>query len=198
MGGAVLPLALAAQPISLARPDAEFKEAFAQIGTVRELADGRVVVVDPRDRTVQLIDFRSGAATRIGRLGQGPGEYGFPARIIALPADTSAIYDPPNARYLLITPQGLTGATFRLDEKVAVHLGGRGSVPRGTDARGRVFFEGSPIAGGRGEATTAVDSAPVMRYDRQTKKLDTLAYVQLQKGNVRISRGAGGGMSIRV
>jgi hypothetical protein len=157
-----------------------------------------VLVVDPRDRTVQLIDFQSGTATKVGRLGAGPGEYGFPGRIIALPADTSAIFDPSNARYLLITPDGKPDALFRLDEAVANSLGGRGSVPRATDARGRIFFEGSPYTSTPGVGITPVDSAPVMRYDRLTRKLDTLAYVHLEKNNVRVSDRQGTGLSITV
>jgi hypothetical protein len=199
MCGALLPLALSAQkPLALAKPDAEFKEPFAQIGSLRELRDGRVLVVDPRDRTLQLIDFRSGVASQVGRQGAGPGEYGYPGRIVALPGDTSALHDPANGRYLLITPEGKPGETFKLAEAVATRLGNRGSIPRATDAQGRIFFEGAPFTAGRGGPTAANDSVPVMRYDRLTKTLDTLTYVQLGKGNVRITNMPGGGVSISV
>src|SRR5690242_3721427 len=78
----------AQQPVVLGKPDAEFAEPFTLIRTIRELSDGRVLVVDPRDRIVQLVDFRSGTATKVGRTGAGPGEYGLPDRIIALPGDS--------------------------------------------------------------------------------------------------------------
>lgn len=195
-----LPTALfAQQTTTLSRPDAEFAEPFTQITTIRELSDGRVLVVDQRDRTVFLIDFKSNQATKVGRNGAGPGEYMVPGRLVALPADTSVLHDPSNSRYLIIKPDGTPGETFRLDEPVAVSLGGRGSVPRGSDSRGRVFFEGPPLSSARGGVPTAFDSVPVMRYDRQSKKLDTLAFVHLEKNNVRVTPGADrGGMSIQV
>lgn len=196
---ASLPIALIAQaPLSLGNPDAEFKEAFTQVGTVRELSNGRVLVVDTRDKTVQLIDFKSGVATKVGRVGAGPGEYGSPARIIALAGDTSAIYDPPNSRYLLIMPEGTPGATFRIDDAANSAFGGRGSVPRATDARGRIFFEGSPFNVTPGGGLEPADSAPVMRYDRQTRKLDTLAWVRLADGNARVVGRPQGGLTFTV
>lgn len=199
LAAGLLPLALSAQqPLSLGKPDAEFKEPFTQIGTLRELRDGRVLVVDPRDKVVLLVDFRTGTASRVGRNGAGPGEYALPARIIALPADTSAIYDPSNARYLLITPSGAPGEVFRLHESVRTSLGGRGSVPRSTDARGRIFFEGSPFTTGPGGEMASADSTPLMRYDRLTGKLDTLAWVQLAKGYARVAALPNGGVSISV
>jgi hypothetical protein len=193
---ACLPLRLSAQkPIALDKPEAELKDPFSQIASVRELRDGRVLVADPRDRRVQLVDFRSGTAVRVGREGPGPGEYAVPQRIMALPGDSSAIYDQVNQRYLLVRPDGTVGEHFRLEEAAATTAGrgfGRGAVARGSDSRGRIFSQGSPFAptpGGGG--MMAVDSAPVLRYDRATRRTDTVAYVQLAKGNAGVSGGQG-------
>jgi hypothetical protein len=199
LAAGLLPLALSAQqPLSLGKPDAEFKEPFTQIGTLRELRDGRVLVVDPRDKVVLLVDFKTGTSSRVGRNGAGPGEYALPARIIALAADTSAIYDPSNARYLLVTPSGSPGEVFRLHESVRASLGGRGSVPRSTDARGRIFFEGSPFTTDPSGEMRSADSTPVMRYDRATGTLDTLAWVQLATGYARAAAMPNGGLMISV
>ena len=40
----------------LDRPDAEHPAAFTTIAGVRELRDGRVLVLDSRERTVQILD----------------------------------------------------------------------------------------------------------------------------------------------
>ncbi len=181
----VLPLALSGQkPIALGRPDAQLKEPFTQIASVRELKDGRVLLTDPRERIVQLIDFKSGTATKVGREGSGPGEYVLPQRIVALPADTSAIYDPSNVRYLLLGPDGKTGPNFSLEESIG---GGRGhpggTTPKGSDSRGRIFYEGSPFMSTVNGGLARADSAPMLRYDRVTKKSDTITYVHLAKGN---------------
>jgi hypothetical protein len=185
-------------PRTLGKPDAEHPHAFTRIATVRELRDGRVLVVDERESSLLLADFKSGSIGQVGRQGAGPREYGRPGRIVALPGDTSVLHDPPNTRYLLVGPDGKPGETFRLSEPVWMHLGGRGSVPRGTDARGNLYFEGSPMTTGRGVVPVALDSAPVMRYDRKTMRLDTLAFVQLARGNVRVTPGKTKGMSIQV
>src|SRR5688572_22514070 len=64
-----------------ARPAAFAEEPFSELRSVRELSDGRVIVLDMRDQTIQVIDFTSGDAAAIGRRGQGPGEY---ARAVSL------------------------------------------------------------------------------------------------------------------
>src|SRR5688572_6907671 len=63
----------AAQPPlkTLAKPDAEYAEPFTQINGVRELKDGRVIVSDVREKTVQLVDLKTGSAQKIGREGSG-------------------------------------------------------------------------------------------------------------------------------
>jgi hypothetical protein len=65
---------------TLAKPDAEYAEPFTQINGVRELKDGRVIVSDVREKTVQLVDLKAGSAQKIGREGSGPGEYAMPMR----------------------------------------------------------------------------------------------------------------------
>jgi hypothetical protein len=78
---------------TLASPETEFATPFTQIAGVRELRDGRVILIDERDRVVQLLDLASGTATTIGRQGSGPGEYRLPIAIFALSGDsTGPIY----------------------------------------------------------------------------------------------------------
>ena len=43
---------------TLSKPDAEYSEPFTQVTGVRELKDGRLIVIDPRDKTVQVVDMR--------------------------------------------------------------------------------------------------------------------------------------------
>ncbi len=74
-----------------------------------------------------------------------------------------------------------------------------GAVPRYTDARGRLYWSGQPFAAptpGGGPPKT-VDSIPLVRYDRTTKKTDTVAYMRVAKNNVQTS-GSAGSMSVRV
>src|SRR5215213_2184431 len=134
---ATLPVAAQAPLKTLAKPDAEYAEPFTQINGVRELRDGRVIVSDVREKTVQLVDLKAGSGTKIGREGSGPGEYAMPMRLLALPGDTSVVYDPLNRRFLVIGPDGKAGPFVQYESE----QGGRGRSmslgARYTDARGR-------------------------------------------------------------
>jgi len=55
-----------------AKPDAEWSEPFSSLAGVRELADGRVIISDTRDKLVQVIRF-GGEAVKIEREGAGSG-----------------------------------------------------------------------------------------------------------------------------
>jgi hypothetical protein len=192
--------ASAQRPLVLAKPDAEYAEPFSQLSAVRELRDGRVIATDVRDKVVQLIDLRTGNAVKVGREGQGPGEYAMPQTLVALPGDTTALWDPLNTRYLLIGPDGKTGGEFRLEEAPTPGPGGRGGMligganPRGTDTRGRIFYEGRALSFSDQGAPVIADTAPILRYDRSTKRSDTLAWVHLPPNNVRVSGGRGNTM----
>lgn len=185
-------LTAAQQPLRLQKPEAAYAEPFTFIASVRELRDERVLVLDRRDRIVLLLDFRNGKATAVGRDGTGPGEYTQPGRLFMLGGDTSAIYDGPARRFVLVGPDGKAGDAFRLD--LATGSGQRrGGIPKWSDVQGRVFTEGSPYAVGE---MRAADSAAITRFARGAVKGDTLAYVHLDKETIQIRNLPGEGMSI--
>jgi hypothetical protein len=195
---AAAPAAAQAPLKTLAKPDVEYSEPFTTISALRELRDGRVIVSDIRDKTVQLVDLRAGSAQKIGREGSGPGEYALPARLLALPGDTSVVYDPLNRRFLTIGPDGRPGAfvSYESDEP-----GGRGGVrltlgARYTDARGRLYSQAPNFSIGPDGAPTSADTAAIIRFDRATKKTDTLAWVHVPTTTIRSSQG-GTNVSIR-
>jgi hypothetical protein len=175
---------LDAQPVRpLPKPDATFDEPFSALTGVRELRDGRVVVTDIRDKTVQVVDFKSNAAKAVGREGSGPNEFGMPMRLVPLAGDTTAIFDPMNARYFVVRPDGTPGGTFsagggdvstRGPNGGTIRMGGM-SPPQGTDAKGRMYFKGAPFSIGP-DGPTQADSSPIYRVDRASGKTDTLGY----------------------
>jgi hypothetical protein len=59
----------------LTKAEAEYAESFTSIDGVREMRDGRVLVVDSREMIVRLVYLRTGRVERVGRSGRGPGEY---------------------------------------------------------------------------------------------------------------------------
>ncbi len=204
---AALPAALtaqAAQPRALPAPNATFEEPFSQVAGLRELSNGKVIVADGRDKIIAFVDFAAGSSTKIGREGSGPGEYGMPARVFLAPNDETFVFDPLNTRYLVIGADGKPKTTFMVETAApASGPGGgpgfrMGGMSMGTvsDARGRIYAEGAPITMGPNGPVTA-DSAAITRYDRGTKKMDTVAFVRLPKNNSQVS-GSQGNMSIRI
>lgn len=87
-----------------AKPNAEAIEPFSDIRSIRELSDGRLIVLDSRDQTIQEIDLVRRDAGAIGRRGQGPGEYQNAVALIPWPGDSTAVVDGGNGRLLLIGP----------------------------------------------------------------------------------------------
>jgi len=191
-------LAFAQKPIVLAKPDAEHAEPFSMITGVRELRDGRVLVSDNKDKVVLVIDFKGGSV-KLGREGAGPGEYALPNAIAALPADSSAIWDGGNRRYLMILPDARLGREFRLEPPEGLGPAGYGAfaatTPRGVDARGNIYFQGSPFVS-VGDGPAPADSIPVIKFDRARQRPETVAYVRPPKGNATVTAAPGRGVSV--
>ncbi len=158
--------------VTLGRPEAEFADPFDNVTAVRELSDGRVIVTDRFAKTVTLADFRAGTGTAIGREGQGPGEYAFPAGLVALPGDTTLLVDPGQRRFLVIAPSGKPTGLVSFPGNMMGLLRVRGS-----DRQGRVYMQGSEI-GGPEPGARLPDSVPVLRWDRARNRIDTLGRIK--------------------
>jgi hypothetical protein len=188
----VAPL-IAQTPVPLGRAEATLEEPFTLVSSVRELPGGKVIVVDARDKTIQLFDMRSGAATPIGREGSGPGEYQFPRTALAMPNNETFVSDPMQSRFLRIDANG------KVIETVAYPAGfGPGVNAAGSDAQGRIYWEGSSFGGGGGltfssdggnDPIKSSDSVPVFRWDRRSNKIDTL--IQVKGPQMKVNIGGG-------
>ena len=191
MGGVVLCAAVSTvvfaqdPPLrTLAKYDLEYKEPFSCISGLRELSDGRIVVADQREKLLQIINIRTGAVVKVGREGQGPGEWGAPAGLFAAKGDTTLLWDQGNQRFLTINPDGTTGKAF-----AATITSGQMTmvtVPRGVDRQGRVYIPGSTFAAGPGGGPpVSADSVAIMRLDPPTGKVDTLGFLKSPKAEVQ-------------
>ena len=188
---AVVPALRAAQspsPRRLGTPTAELSESFSSVAGLRELSDGRVVLLDSRERAVWLTDAAFATRTRLGREGSGPGEYTRPSGLAALPADTTWIIDGGNRRNLVIAPNGKiprdeAQLTIRPSEGVTYTV-----TPRGTDAQGRLYMTLPLGLIDRGPDDKG--ETPILRYDRRTSKFDTVATF-VDRTRIRLTPGAG-------
>src|ERR1041384_2812167 len=111
---AVASAAGAQQAATLSKPDAETRESFTLISSIRELPSGRVLVADRQDKVVQLVDLSAGASTRVGREGQGPGEYGLPFTLLGLPNGETLLYDLLGRRFLILGLDGKPGGILEM------------------------------------------------------------------------------------
>lgn len=169
--------------ITLSTPTVEFPEAYTYIENVRELPDGRVLMLERCDRVLRALDFSSGTERQVGRTGSGPGEYRLPGRLLPLAGDSSVIYDPGNRRYLIILPNGTPGGTFEPLPTLTERSGGT-VIARSafnavaSDGRGRLYSRESGLKPGDNGPVRA-DSAAIERWDRTSGKRDTVTFFDL-------------------
>lgn len=159
----------------LGEPNATYRKAFALVERVRELADGRVMVADPLGQVLVVVDLERGTADTLGGVGQGPGEYRQPDAVFALPGDSTLLVDLGNARLSIVAPDGSFTETTPMTRGEPGAGGGLMIIrPAAVDSFGRIYFE--PFGGGPGGAIP--DSAPIVRWDRRTSVMDTVAMVK--------------------
>jgi hypothetical protein len=167
--GAFAPGELVAQ---LAPATATLEEEFTRILSVRELADGRVLISDPSEKRIVVADLRTGTVRTIGRVGGGPGEFAEPGRLFALPGDSSIMQDQGNTRRWLLFAGDSIVAILPPDHPVI--LATRGSL-QGADGRGYTLAQRTEPP--RREATTGsqVLGSLLLRANRSTGQIDTIA-----------------------
>jgi hypothetical protein len=170
--------------------EASFPEPFSAVTGFRVLRDGRAIIADSREQSLSLIDFASGEARPVGRKGAGPGEWGAPTTLYAMPGDSTLMSDFVNGRFLIILPDGRPGATFRLADE---NLGAVASLG-GVDAQGNLFLERTrpPAQQGRGVGSTGI--VDVYRYDRRSNTSSIVAQYATPAGEVSAARMLEGGM----
>lgn len=182
--------ALQAQTVTkLTKPDATFPEPFTQVASIRELPNGKVMIADPRDKVVQLLDLSAGTQVKVGREGQGPGEYAVPAELIAMPNGETWVNDLMGRRFLSIDATGKPGRTITLPGSGSggISFAGRGTA---ADAAGNVYLQASPFNLG-GPTAASPDSLAIHRWKPTQESFDTVAWFIGPRTSVQSSGGAG-------
>jgi hypothetical protein len=177
---------------TLGKPQAEFAEPFTEIGAIRELRDGRLIVVDARELTVKLVDLRSGNASPIGRTGDGPGEYRWPGKLFALSDDKTLLQDNTGGRLTIIGPDGKPGDVFdpNRSEGDSIRMRAFRFHVRASDARGMLYGEAQPIRVGANGALELADNTAIERLNVTTLHRDTVALRPVRKdANARLYNG---------
>lgn len=180
------PTPAVAQAVRLGDPLVRFRDDFGSIQTVRELADGRILVADPLGQSLYLLDPDAGTRRVIGAEGQGPDEYRQPDAVWPLPGDSTLLVDLGNGRLTVIDP----GLTFRRTRPIS--QGGPpqpGSplviaLPQGVDGSGAVYFRSLGAVAGQPS-----DSADIVRL-RADGTTDVVGRFKVEDRTVTRSGGA--------
>jgi hypothetical protein len=170
------------KPLELKTPVAAAQEPFTQIIALRELSDGRMIVVDFEDKTVQLLDQQLALIKKIGRQGKGPGEYTMPMGLVPMPSDLTYLVDAMNQRLLPIKSDGSTDASIPFSSFAKGLLM---MVSVAADSKGRLFFQGLAAD----IKAINADSVPILRADPDAKDVDTVGFFKPQKVNMSFSGG---------
>jgi hypothetical protein len=156
--------------ITLKPADATLSAEFTQVGSIRELHDGRVLVTDSRENTLSAADFRSGTVTPIGRSGAGPGEYGRVSALYALAEDSTIFSDAQNGRWHVL--HGTTIArTIPPDSPLSRYTSG---TVTGADLLGHLLTMRGRVPGAPTGGVT-VDSSGLVLLDLEVTRVDTIA-----------------------
>ena len=181
---ACYPTAVVAQalaPRTLRPATDSLPEEFNRIVGVRELADGRVLVSDPGDRRLVVVDFKTRTVQQIGREGRGPAEYGLPTQFYSLPGDSILMPDVLNARWLILQGSAIVRTIPPDDPVVTATRNGF----RGADVRGHVLATGV-ILPTRTQDLGKGDSTALILVDRSTEKADTIARLRVAPTTVKV------------
>jgi hypothetical protein len=163
------------RPSRLTGSGERLSAAFISIGALRELVDGRVVVIDRGERTVSIGDFATQRATPVSRQGAGPLEYLQPRGAFGLPDGSTLISDPANGRFLRLSPDGRPLGPWRATRSASqqgtmLNLSAAWDA-RASDALGRLYFEVLP---GPLQPRQLV-TVPIVRMDLEAQRMDTVA-----------------------
>ncbi|MGH7583072.1 MAG: hypothetical protein ACREL5_07605 [Gemmatimonadales bacterium] len=117
---------------------ARSRYAYGYIGAAREIADGRVVVIDAKEGTFRLIDLAKGDDQLLGNQGTDAGDYQRASAILPWIGDSLLLYDAPGHQALHLSPSGhIAGvAPFTMP--------GRG-FPQAADATGTAYVLSTTI-----------------------------------------------------
>jgi hypothetical protein len=152
---------------------------FTRIVGVRQLAEGRVIVLDSHERTIVVFGNDGRVIRTLGRSGSGPGEFLMPSSILAVSGDSTLIMDGANNRLLVITPGAAMGDILDLQGRPP----GLPRPPLGTamvraaDQRGHFYAQAQAVTRTPSGEYQLIDSAAIERWTRRSAGRDTIAFI---------------------
>lgn len=196
-------------PIRSLGPVTHTSPPLGALSGVRPLADGQVLVNDPVRMQVLLLDSTlkvirvvadTTAATQRSYSGRG-------GALVAYRADSTLLVDPVSLSMLVIDPHGAIVRVMAAPraQDVAALLGGSRGRP-GFDSDGRLIYRTiahssgtRPAEGHHSVSPVALtDSAPILRFDLASRKMDTAAMTKIETTELVVTHGENGGRLVPV
>ena len=189
---------------------AKSAETFANVGGVRALSNGSVLVNDIPGRRVVLFDPTLAKFTVIadstsatanaygGRIGS----------LVAYRGDSSLFIDPTSVSMLVIDPSGKVARVMAIPRAEDANALGSGLGGTAYDASGRLVYRAMPRftmmggprrtdGGAPAFAPPAIpDSALILRVDLASRKVDTVGYIRTPKVKMEMKQDDKGNMSM--
>jgi hypothetical protein len=175
----VLPAVLQSQPVTripLKPANATLAAEFVGITSIREVADGRVIVTDGRDQQLYVADFKANNASLLGRKGKGPGEWLNIGLVQALSGDSSIIGDFGNLRWMLLDGAKIVGTVP--SDHPAVRASSAFVID--IDRLGHILATRNPPARAGTTVFTRADSNALVFIDRNSGRVDTIASLRVR------------------
>jgi hypothetical protein len=184
---ATLALAIAAHAqdatvIVLDRGAIEFPEPFSRVMDAAELPDGRLMLIDSRERELRLVDYARGRVAAAARQGRGPLEYQLPGTLLDGGSDTLTYFDHQQRRFLKFASDGRPVATTMYGASTPVGIATQ-MDPVAIDVRGRIYGQTTGFRippGGRpgSEPPSYADTVELQRLDPGTAQPATIAVIR--------------------
>lgn len=194
-----------AAPVSpLAAATGTMADQLSAVIGVRELRDGRILVVDQREQRILEADLRTGRTAAVGRAGDGPGEYRQLAPILPLRADSGLMIVAGERRWIVFDGSRPV-ATLPPDQPALTTIGTGTilsttllrSLPIQADSLGFLLaYDGVPMVIATREASPA-DSLGVLRVALATGRSETIARIRQRPTSSRIFSGSDGPPGMR-
>lgn len=180
-------------------PDASSPHTFGVIAGVRQLPAGGVLVNDIQKRQLTLLNPSLASATLVAdSTSGGASSYGVRAGgIIAYFGDSTLFVDPAGLSMFVIDPAGKIARVASVPRSQdAMYIGTNLLGNPAIDSHGRLVYRGSfarimpalPAAGKLPMMPEPPDSAPLVRVDLATRKLDTAAFFKIPKIKMNVQQ----------
>lgn len=162
---------------------------FANIFAIHVLSDGRVIAVDANRRRLLMIDSSLKKFTVVAdTAGESKTPYGnSQGGLIQYVGDSAAFVDQASGALVTVDANGKLGRITTLPNIQDIRfLGGPAYGKPGFDVKGRLFYRSvlpfafTPMTrDGRDTITAPPDTAPVLRADLDTRRIDTVGWVHV-------------------